>query len=41
VWNENFFTDRSTSWGELRPISGNQNFILKYNMTLDVLKRRS
>jgi hypothetical protein len=41
VWNENFFTDRSTSWGELRPISGNQNFILKYNVTLDLLKRRS
>jgi hypothetical protein len=40
VWNENFYTDRSTSWGELRPISGNQNFILKYNVTLDVLKRK-
>jgi hypothetical protein len=40
VWNENFFTERSTSWGELRPISGNQNFILKYNVTLDLLRRR-
>jgi len=40
VWNENFFTERATSWGDLRPISGNQNFILKYNITLDVLKRK-
>jgi hypothetical protein len=40
VWNENFYTDRSTSWGELRPISGNQNFILKYNVTFDVLSRK-
>ena len=35
VWNENFFTERSTPWGELRPWSGTQNFILKYNLTFD------
>jgi hypothetical protein len=40
VWNENFYTDRSTPWNELRPASGNQNFILKYNVTFDLLKKR-
>ncbi len=40
VWNENFYTDRSSPWAELRPISGNQNFILKYNVTFDVLKKK-
>jgi hypothetical protein len=41
VWNENFYTNISTPWGELRPVSGNQNFILKYNITLDLLRKRS
>jgi hypothetical protein len=38
VWNENFFTERSDAWGELRPLSGIQNFIIKYNITFDAYK---
>lgn len=39
VWNENTFTDRFDRFGLVRPRSGNQNFILKYNVTFDGLFR--
>ncbi len=41
VWNENFFTERQSPWGELIPVSGIQNFILKYNVTFDSLLKKS
>jgi hypothetical protein len=41
VWNENFYTDRATPWDDLRPVSGIQNFILKYNVTFDKLFKKS
>jgi hypothetical protein len=40
VWNENFFVDRRLGDDLLRPLSGEQAFILKYNYTFDrILKR--
>ena len=38
VWNENFFTDRSFLNDLLRPLSGNQALIFKYNYTFDRLR---
>jgi hypothetical protein len=37
VWNENFYAERQVSETLLRPISGNQAFILKYSYTFDKL----
>lgn len=37
VWNEDFFTERFDGLGLPRPLSGSQNFILKYNVTFDRL----
>lgn len=39
VWNEDFFTERFDGLGLPRPLSGSQNFILKYNVTFDRLLR--
>ena len=38
VWNENFFTNRNFGEDLLRPISGNQAIILKYNYTFEKIK---
>lgn len=40
VWNENFFTERAEAWGGIRPVSGVQNVIVKYNVTFDAFKMK-
>jgi hypothetical protein len=40
VWNENFFTERMRYADLMRPLSDNQQFILKYNVTFDRLLRK-
>lgn len=37
VWNENIFANRRVGQDLVRPLSGNQNLILKYNYTFDKL----
>jgi Domain of unknown function (DUF5916) len=39
VWNENFYENRRIDDSVLRPVSGNQAFILKYSYTFDKLLR--